>query len=309
MSCFAASVTSCTAGILSHFGTQNILSLFLSLALYYVLYCRHLLTSYHILGSIPRIVFVRDDSQSHYQEVESLLKRADFGPDFVPTALQSVFRDHTHTQRGDEPSTVDKLQADFNSVSVENFSRNHDRLLQKPAHDEKVVREGEGTSGEKAASQQSVGVRHESAHNNHIQERHQDMAPSSLEVEHLAKQFLSTGMNVHAGDTMPVTQGFRHDLYGVPQTQLLSKILLRKQKAGTRPNLVSYSEESMASTLTPPAGGFKLPMLKKKKGRQRRQSDYYGEDSGGERWEDDMEEDFICDEDFEDSDTFPTDRK
>ena len=66
---------------------------------------RQLLTSYHVLGTIPRINFVRDDSRAHYLEVESLLSKADFGADFVPTQPDTSIQEY-FTLRGKLDSTA-----------------------------------------------------------------------------------------------------------------------------------------------------------------------------------------------------------
>ena len=38
-----------------------------------------------VLGSVPPIQFKKDKKAAYVQEVASLLEKADFGPDFVPT--------------------------------------------------------------------------------------------------------------------------------------------------------------------------------------------------------------------------------
>ena len=46
---------------------------------------RHELSQLRLMGEIPRIFFVKDKFFSKAVEVDALLKRADFGDDFVPT--------------------------------------------------------------------------------------------------------------------------------------------------------------------------------------------------------------------------------
>ena len=89
-----------------------------------------MLTSLHVLGAIPHINFVRDNSRARYREVESLLSKADFGADFVPTRLDTSIRDSillTGNVRGASPAT--KLQASFDRLSTQHSVDAAERML------------------------------------------------------------------------------------------------------------------------------------------------------------------------------------
>lgn len=48
-------------------------------------FIRHELSQLRLMGEVPRIFFVKDKHYSKAAEIDILLKRADFGEDFVPT--------------------------------------------------------------------------------------------------------------------------------------------------------------------------------------------------------------------------------
>lgn len=47
---------------------------------------RHQLTQLRVIGIVPPIQFVKDDKYAKLMQVERLLEKADYGPDFVPTS-------------------------------------------------------------------------------------------------------------------------------------------------------------------------------------------------------------------------------
>jgi ribosome-binding factor A len=56
---------------------------------------RHELSVLRVMGEVPQINFVRDGSHFRASEVDALLKRADFGEDFVPTDPTLFMKDQT----------------------------------------------------------------------------------------------------------------------------------------------------------------------------------------------------------------------
>lgn len=53
---------------------------------------RHNLSQLRLMGEVPTIKFVKDRSYAKSVEVDNLLKRADFGDDFVPSTAAQMIR-------------------------------------------------------------------------------------------------------------------------------------------------------------------------------------------------------------------------
>lgn len=60
---------------------------------------RHELSQLRLMGEVPRIQFVRDRELSSTAQIDELLARADFGPDFEPTSWAQLREDLAHGQR------------------------------------------------------------------------------------------------------------------------------------------------------------------------------------------------------------------
>ncbi|XP_076449206.1 uncharacterized protein LOC143285692 [Babylonia areolata] len=290
---------------------------------------RHLLTSLHVLGTIPRICFVRDDSQARYLEVESLLRLADFGPDFVPTRLDSAIRSVVTVGGAEvgDSSPEDRLQAQFNLLNVE-AARDSVGAAQKGGESvESGFRRGSELKDEEELDGGGVGKLHTWYENSdgasvsvesetsyrevgqHGLASTSPRQPSSLEVEQLGHQYLPT--TDHHSATKPhepspsspllldetaasLGAAFRDDVYKVPHSDLLNKILIKKQKAGLRPSVPADADTRETVKTTVEASNLKS-LLKRKakpKGRLKSQSDYYGGEDLVQYREDGYADDF-----------------
>lgn len=288
-----------------------------------------MLTSRHILGVIPRINFVKDDSRARYLEVESLLSKADFGQDFTPTRLDTSVRDIFLTERLKDSPDLDRLQEKFDQMSRTSATEKAE-FRPSEAQLSMADRQFDDGSGEKEKTlyKKSNETSHlescsiaDDGKSTQTHEREGLMRqPSSLEVEQLHSQFLSESSvgvfqttsnvenpkksnNLDQQDTNSVCKGFRDDLYGVPHTQLLNKVLLRKQKAGTRPAEISREKEAEAlmQKLEPRNLKALLQKRAKTKGRLASQSDFVkaGIESLSETGHFGVEADELADDDFE----------
>lgn len=319
---------------------------------------RQLLTSYHVLGTIPRINFVRDDSRAHYLEVESLLSKADFGADFVPTQPDTSIQEY-FTLRGklDSTARVTNLQAQFDQLNVQCSLNSAERCLSETRLNEKeeVPSSGEGqqhvreeSAAVKKSSSECSGYLKEclnstpdalegqtkdcldsisdavegKTHQEHHSSPVLSCQPCCLDAQQLRDQFLSDATTAsgniscfstkssHQQKVDSVCDGFRDDLYKVPHSELLNKILIRKQRAGTRPAIYDRAKEG--ELLMPKVGSssFKLMVQKKtkSKGRLVSQSDYHRAGTDGfSRMEESTEDDGVSDEELDERSARQTD--
>lgn len=348
---------------------------------------RHLLTSYHVLGHIPRINFVRDDSRSHYMKVEQLLSKADFGPDFVPTRLDTAIRDDIMLQRGrdsDKLSPETKLQEEFVKLNLDNELQGNRQLSTSPdnflssqsdikpesggitvSHEFRPNLSGHVPQPEKApinplacAVTGTINSTNSYMHKavkspdktesslSHPSKPHQDVTsgtfvPCSLEVGDLGKQVLgeslspivhatsgtvNTAGNMHkevnrasASDKnfTPPFEGFRDDLYGIPHSELVNKVLACKNKVRARPAVFEpkYTLNSVGAAVEANALKSSLAKMSKRKSRDGSLSNYqttlvldHHKRSAERAFEDAPEDDLDDDEDEMldlDDDQFP----
>lgn len=206
--------------------------------------CRQILTSYHILGRIPRLSFVRDDSQAHYMQVEHLLSTADFGPDFMPSQLTTSIRDNIYHKRSNDHSlsdsnrlVVDRLQHDLHQQNnFNNTADFHDKSLPQAVTCE-------------VSNLISCGAALDAKCTELFDAKEKDTPASMLQA------------------------GFRDNLYGVEHTQLMNKVLTRKKK--TRVPITAT--ESSPSDITPvmDANILKNLVRKRREAKGRQLSDYH----------------------------------
>ncbi|KAK7505611.1 hypothetical protein BaRGS_00002882 [Batillaria attramentaria] len=243
---------------------------------------RHLLTSLYVLGRIPRINFVRDDSRTSYMQIESLLSQADFGPDFVPSRLDTSIRNNIILDRYDQhqaQSPDGRLQEDFSSVTFDNDVQSTDRVAAECSHSWSASLEGQTDKSGQAVSTPGAASQNKAA------SAASAFSPSSLDVEQLGKQLL--GQDSEAPDTSQQTsgkkpdlsfEGFRDDLYGVPHTELMKKVLARKHKVKPSPHVSAqkYTLDNVAAVVN--ANSLKSAITKsnkpKGKGKELLPSDY-----------------------------------
>ncbi|RZF39033.1 hypothetical protein LSTR_LSTR008623 [Laodelphax striatellus] len=79
---------------------------------------RHSLSQLSLMGSIPRIEFVKDCKYIKFVAVENLLKKADFGEDFVPTPLANDWRSETVLQKSIPEHLKDKIREAESNADV-----------------------------------------------------------------------------------------------------------------------------------------------------------------------------------------------
>lgn len=291
---------------------------------------------------------MRDDSRAHYLEVESLLSQADFGVDFVPTQPSSIsVHDHiTLKAAADSASPVTSLQAQFDQLSVQSSAAAAERWLAGTGPGGK---EGEGSGdddrgrrcwGEGSADRKKSSPSNGSGHFKECTDRTPDVSgqaqhvcqtqssgvssshqSSCSDAQPPGSQFLSDAVaashNVTGSGKRSLRQqkmdreryGFRDDLYRVPHTELLNKIMARIRKAGTRPAMHDRVKQAELLMPTAKSANFKLMLQKKSKtkGRRASQSDYRTTGiSGFSEWEHGAEEDGLYDEEVDKSSAMHT---
>ncbi|KAL8607531.1 hypothetical protein ACOMHN_004500 [Nucella lapillus] len=304
---------------------------------------RQLLTSLYLLGTIPRISFVRDDSQARYLKVESLLLSADFGPDFVPTRLDSAIRTITLSAQdphSSPPAPEEQvLQEQFDALNISAVGEEMGQTGETLTAQEKDVHsmgglEGERVNGSSVDSGKSKVVDKSDkvdpfrVWSEDSERPPPPCQPSSMDVEQLSGQYLSslhqssdkahnpdsaalwdTDLGEDTGLSTALSKVFRDDMYKVPHSELLKKVLMKKQRAGRRPTVRVDTNESETVMLKKPSTSLKSLLQKKTKGRVKPQSDYHGtdfvemnrdhhiEDSYADDLEESIEEEEIIEED------------
>lgn len=234
------------------------------------------MTSYHVLGQIPNITFVRDDSRAHYMQVEQLLAVADFGPEFIPTKYSTSIRDNIYIDPlKDRPSGASKLQEEFHKISLQleeestlevsqtamssRVSSLHcvlrnnmlEPCSQTPSHSEVFL---ETKSAAESGSSETLASHILPSSVTHLS-RNSDMsqfqsAPASQSVLVNASEEALDAMKKTENNFITKTickntkekLSFRDDIYGVPYTELMNKILICKQKSKTRPTIIQATD-------------------------------------------------------------------
>ncbi|XP_041963315.1 putative ribosome-binding factor A, mitochondrial [Alosa sapidissima] len=89
---------------------------------------RYLLTSQQVLGSVPAIVFIRDKQYAALNEIDNLLKAADFGPDEEWIETASVKKSGVKSHSSDH---ADHQQQPSERKGPVLFGVDHDALLKQ----------------------------------------------------------------------------------------------------------------------------------------------------------------------------------
>lgn len=81
---------------------------------------RHELSVLRVMGQVPQINFVRDNSLFRAAEVDALLKKADFGEDFIPTDPTLFMKDQTKLELKLSDDVREKIRELDSNVEDEN---------------------------------------------------------------------------------------------------------------------------------------------------------------------------------------------
>lgn len=82
---------------------------------------RHELSQLRLMGEVPRIFFVKDKLYSKGLEIDNLLRKADFGEDFVPTDITLFMKSNMRLQIKFPEEVKAKLEELEQSLSHEDY--------------------------------------------------------------------------------------------------------------------------------------------------------------------------------------------
>uniref|UniRef100_A0A1B6C1M9 Ribosome-binding factor A, mitochondrial n=1 Tax=Clastoptera arizonana TaxID=38151 RepID=A0A1B6C1M9_9HEMI len=92
---------------------------------------RHELSQLRVMGEVPRIVFVRDKEIARQNRVEDLLKRADFGEDYLPVDMADRFRNDDTNMYNADGVKLNDIEEELPEMSHNTFNLRHDFILKK----------------------------------------------------------------------------------------------------------------------------------------------------------------------------------
>lgn len=233
-------------------------------------------------------------------DVERLLTQADFGPDFVPTRLDTPIRDIVYNRYEEvKPETMEeRLQKDFDDITLDNtFKSSSESSMQgsREAYLEQPASQNEHKTQAANAVSSSVSNDVHVDQSSSVESTVKSVSssdlltpsldkvpassfvPASLEVEQLGEQVAgqipeitelrAVGSNLKHAHPF---EGFRDDLYGVSRTDLINKALMRKHKTKTRPVVSDSMLGNVAAAVSTSA--LKATLTKKQKGNRRESS-------------------------------------
>ncbi|XP_041377012.1 uncharacterized protein LOC121389449 [Gigantopelta aegis] len=265
---------------------------------------RHILTSYHLLGRIPIINFVKDEKQANSQQVEKLLNMADFGPDFEPATYTTQIR--TGTKNPDIAHDFAKLsleQTDFRAYPDIMTVTNTGSMVFENSYKDTVVdtirEEPDATLKErfnitykedKTVKQRShVIMGKEQNINKDVSIKQSPHLDLDSEYSHFIN-FDNHDKQTKTDDMDDVK--LRSDLYALQYDSLIRKLLLKKRKAKHRMSVDSFisedfdESETSIQTVNPDYSEFlrRRKKLKHVKGKIPYTVDDYLHDEGTDYW-------------------------
>ena len=228
-----------------------------------IVFCRERLISYHVLGIVPRVNFIRDDSQAHYMEIMELLKAADFGPDFEPARLDTTIRteflkayDMKHKQEGQphrqQHHTVrtDRVGRESDDASLQLATCSMDNPASNITPVTSSVFESRH-GAEMLAATQSAALAEDALKSF----QHQQLQPSDKEQQAVSVRDVGDYHDRRADDLPYGTRlDLRDNICGVQYNKLLNKIKAMKHpehgvSSDQPPTLATPISECMLSTV------------------------------------------------------------
>ena len=153
--------------------------------------------SYHVLGRIPTITFVKDKSKGDLARLNQLFEIADYGPDYFPSTGRD--KDKSHIIMWQDSSVSSSAHA---HASEKYLDQNLSALgLEQPLDIQKV--------------EKCLG---------------DNLENLSSEAEWKSECELSPAEVSLGGTSEELISGFRSNLYGLPRDVLMKKIMTKKKK-------------------------------------------------------------------------------
>ncbi|RUS75428.1 hypothetical protein EGW08_016807 [Elysia chlorotica] len=178
---------------------------------------RSLLISYHVLGRIPTITFVKDRSRGDLAQLNQLFEIADYGPDYVPST--EMDKDKSHIMMLNSPQNTTESPG---HPTKNNLHENLSAL---------------------ALSFEQPGDIHESE-----KSRGDRLKTLSSEAGWESECEPPTGVGLK--DTPDeLVSGFRANLYGLPRDDLMKKIMIKKKKVRFQTSSTEDSRDTSISDL------------------------------------------------------------
>ena len=153
--------------------------------------------SYHVLGRIPTITFVKDKSKGDLARLNQLFEIADYGPDYFPSTGRD--KDKSHIIMWEDSSVSSSA---YGHASEKYLDQNLFALgLEQPLDIQKV---------EKCLGDNLENLSSEAGWKSEC-----ELSPAEVSLGGTSEELIS---------------GFRSNLYGLPRDDLMKKIMTKKKK-------------------------------------------------------------------------------